>query len=44
MKKDKKKEQKVIELDAFEQINHNAAGIDVGAEEFYVAVPKGRAP
>jgi transposase len=42
MKKDKKKEQKVVELDAFEQINHNAAGIDVGAEEFYVAVPKGR--
>ena len=42
MKKDKKKEQKVVEMDAFEQINHNAAGIDVGAEEFYVAVPKGR--
>jgi len=32
----------VVELDAFEQIHHNAAGIDVGAEEFYVAVPKGR--
>ena len=42
MKKDKQKEQKVVELDAFEQINQNAAGIDVGAEEFYVAVPKGR--
>src|SRR3972149_8621064 len=42
MKKDKKKEKTVVEMDAFEQINHNAAGIDVGAEEFYVAVPKGR--
>lgn len=42
MKKDKRKEAKVVELDAFEQINQNAAGIDVGAEEFYVAVPKGR--
>lgn len=42
MKKYKEKEQKVVEMDAFEQIHHNAAGIDVGAEEFYVAVPKGR--
>jgi transposase len=41
MKMDKKKEAKVVELDAFEQINHHAGGIDVGAEEFYVAVPKG---
>ena len=42
MKKDKKEEVKVVELDAFEQIHQNAAGIDVGAAEFYVAVPKGR--
>lgn len=41
--KNKPKEPKVVELDALEQINHHAAGIDVGAEEFYVAVPKGRA-
>jgi len=43
MKKDKKKEQKVVALAAFEHINHDAAGIDVGANEFYVALPKGRA-
>jgi len=42
MKKDKSKAQKVIEVDALGQINENAAGIDIGAEEFYVAVPKGR--
>jgi transposase len=32
----------VVELDALEQINLNAAGIDVHAEEIFVAVPKGR--
>jgi len=42
MKKDKSKTQKVVEVDALGQINENAAGIDVGAEEFYVGVPKGR--
>jgi transposase len=42
MKKDKGQEQKVVELDVFEQIHQNAAGIDVGAEEVYVAVPNGR--
>ena len=42
MKKDKKTTQKIIEVDALAQINQNAAGIDIGAEEFYVAVPKGR--
>ena len=25
-----------------EQINHNAAGIDIGSREHYVAVPEGR--
>lgn len=30
------------DLDALEQINLDAAGIDVGADELYVAVPKGR--
>ncbi len=33
---------KVIELDALEQINLDAAGIDIGAESIYVAVPPGR--
>ena len=43
MKKNKNQPQrKVVELDALEQINLNAAGIDIGAEEIYVAVPKGR--
>jgi transposase len=32
----------VTDLDALEQINLNAAGIDIGAEEIFVAVPKGR--
>ena len=33
---------KVVAMDALEQINLNAAGLDIGAEEIYVAVPKGR--
>lgn len=37
----KKKAQKVVEMDALEQINHHAAGIDIGGEEIYVAVPTG---
>ena len=41
MKKNKNK-QKVIDLDVLEQINLHAAGIDIGAEEIFVAVPKGR--
>jgi len=30
-------------VDAMAQINHNAAGIDIGSEEMYVAVPPDRA-
>ncbi len=41
-KKRGKRQKKVRDLDALEQINLNAAGIDIGAEEVYVAVPKGR--
>jgi len=41
-KKRSKHQKKAKELDVLEQINLNAAGIDVGAEEVYVAVPKGR--
>jgi transposase len=41
-KKRSKRQKKAKELDALEQINLNAAGIDVGGEEVYVAVPQGR--
>ena len=41
-KKRSKRQKKAKDLDALEQINLNAAGIDIGAEEVYVAVPKGR--
>lgn len=38
-----KREQKAkVQVNALEQINRNAAGIDVGAEEVYVAVPPER--
>jgi transposase len=42
MGKKKKQRTEVTELDALEQINLNAAGVDIGAEEIFVAVPKGR--
>jgi transposase len=41
-KKRGKRQKKAVDIDALEQINLNAAGIDIGAEELYVAVPKGR--
>ena len=41
-KKRRKRQKKAKDLDALEQINLNAAGIDIGAEEVYVAVPQGR--
>lgn len=41
-KKRSKRQKKAKNLDALEQINLNAAGMDIGAEEVYVAVPKGR--
>lgn len=40
--KKRKDTHKVVELDALAHINPDAAGIDIGAEEFYVAVPNGR--
>ena len=43
-KKHKNKGLRFKNLDQLEQINLNAAGIDIGAEEHYVAVPKGRDP
>jgi transposase len=42
MGKKKKQQIAVRDLDALEQINLNAAGIDIGAEEIFVAVPQGR--
>jgi hypothetical protein len=33
--------QEIPKLKALEQINYNAAGIDVGDDEMYVAVPEG---
>lgn len=41
-KRRSKRQKKATDIDALEQINLNAAGIDIGAEEVYVAVPKGR--
>jgi len=37
-----KRQKKVRDLDALEQINLNGSGIDIGAVEVYIAVPKGR--
>ena len=34
--------QKKVDVNALDQINAHAAGIDIGAEEIYVAVPPGR--
>jgi hypothetical protein len=42
MAKGKQKQTPKTQVDAMEQINLNAAGIDIGAEEVYVAVPPDR--
>jgi transposase len=42
--KRKKKAIRAPKLDSLEKINLNAAGVDVGASEFYVCVPEGRDP
>lgn len=36
------KGQQVVSLDSLKQINLNAAGLDIGAEEIWVCVPEGR--
>lgn len=41
-KKRKKKLQKVVDLKSLTQINLDAAGIDIGADELFVCVPEGR--
>ena len=40
--KRKKQKRKAVNLDSLEQINLNAAGLDIGAEEIYACVPEGR--
>jgi transposase len=42
--KGKNNEVRVPKLESLKQINPNAAGVDVGATEFYVCVPEDRAP
>jgi len=42
MAKRKQKQNQKTQVNALEQINLNAAGIDIGAEEVYVAVPPDR--
>jgi transposase len=36
------KPERIVKLDSLKQINLNAAGLDIGAEEIYVAVPEDR--
>ena len=38
----KKKQKKAVNFDVLEQIQPNAAGIDIGVEEVYICVPAGR--
>ena len=40
--KGKRKAKAVVELESLEQLNLNAAGLDIGAEEIYACVPAGR--
>jgi transposase len=40
--KRKKQKHKVVNLDSLEQINLDAAGLDIGTEEIYACVPEGR--
>jgi len=39
MDKQKRQTKMKVVVNALEQINRHAAGIDIGAEEIYVAVP-----
>jgi transposase len=39
MAKQKRQTKVKIQMNALEQINHHAAGVDIGGEEIYVAVP-----
>lgn len=42
MANNKQQKNKVVNFDVLEQIQPNAAGIDVGSEEIYICVPPGR--
>ena len=43
-KQSSKKRPQSVDVSQLEQLNLNAAGIDIGSESHYVAVPKGRDP
>lgn len=43
-KKKRGNPQKAVDLNSLDQINFNAAGLDIGAAEIWVCVPKGRDP
>ena len=43
-RKRKNKKHRKVDISNLEQLNLNAAGIDIGAEHHYVAVPNGRDP
>ena len=44
MAKQKRQIRMKVQVNALEQINRHAAGIDIGAEEIYVAVPPDQDP
>lgn len=41
-KKRKKKSQKIVKMENLTQINLDASGIDIGADELFICVPEGR--
>ncbi len=41
-KKRKRRSKKIVKLESLKQINLDAAGIDIGADELFVCVPEGR--
>ncbi len=44
MKQKKTEQHKAVDLNSLDQINLDAAGLDLGAEEIYACVPEGRSP
>jgi len=43
-RKSKKGKPRIVKLEALQQINFNAAGLDIGAAEIWVAIPEERDP
>ena len=39
-KRGRKRKSKIVKLDSLKQINLNAAGLDIGAEEIWACVPE----